>query len=122
MPNAFLSMNKSQKPNQKEIPNHDRSNIQSATDNQNEKVIAPLRYEILSLKSQLKKKDKRIASLDVMLNSVMESHIAEVRVYEDRKDKLEDVMGMLRRGVPHGDILDCLKAKDSNQFQFQKLW
>jgi hypothetical protein len=51
----------------------------------------------------------------------MESHNAEIRAYEDRKDKLEDVMGMLRKRVPHGDILDYLKAKDSNQFQFQKL-
>jgi hypothetical protein len=57
-----------------------------------------------------------------MLNSVMESHNAEVRAYEDRMDKLEDVMGMLRKRVPHGDILEYLKAKDSNQFQFQKLW
>jgi hypothetical protein len=57
-----------------------------------------------------------------MLNSVMESHNAEVRAYEDRMDKLEDVMGMLRKRVPHGDILEYLKGKDSNQFQFQELW
>ena len=73
-----------------------------------------LRNEIASLKSRLTKKDDRIASLDVMLNSVMESHNAEVRAYEDLKDKLEDVIEKLRNRVPHSDILDYLKVKDRN--------
>ena len=84
------------------------------TDNQNEKLIDSLKNEIASLKSQLKKRDDRIASLDVMLNQVMESHNAEVRAYEDLKDKLEDVIEMLRNRVPHSDILDYLKVKDRN--------
>jgi septal ring factor EnvC (AmiA/AmiB activator) len=97
-------------------------NNQSITDNQNEKIIDSLKNEIASLKFQLRKKDDRIASLDVMLNRVMESHNAQVRAYEDLKDKLEDVIAMLRKRVPHGDILEYLKVKDSNEYQFQKLW
>jgi hypothetical protein len=87
------------------------------TDNQNEKIIDSLRNEILSLKSQLKKKDDRITSLDVMLNQIMGSHNSEVRAYEDLESNLEDLIDMLRKRVPHGDILDYLKVKDSG-----KLW
>ena len=97
-------------------------NIDTPTDNQNEKIIGSLRNEISDLKSQLKKKDERIASLDVMLNQIMESRNSEVRAYEDLESKLEDVVEMLRKRVPHGDILDYLKVKDSNEFQFRKLW
>jgi chromosome segregation ATPase len=97
-------------------------NNQSPADTQNEKMIDSLRNEIADLKSQLKKKDERISTLDVMLNQIMESHNAEVRAYEDLKDKLKDVIEMLRRRAPHGDILEYLKVKDSNQFQFRKLW
>jgi predicted RNase H-like nuclease (RuvC/YqgF family) len=97
-------------------------NNQPPADTQNEKIIDSLRNEITSLKSLLKKKDDRIASLDVMLNQIMESHNAEVRAYEDLEGKLEDVIDMLRKSVPHGDILDFLKVKDSNQFQFRNLW
>ena len=85
------------------------------TDNKNGKILDSLRNEIAFLKSQLKKKDDRIASLDVMLNQIMESHNAEVRAYEDLKDKLEDLVEMLRKKVPHGEILAYLKVKDSNQ-------
>jgi septal ring factor EnvC (AmiA/AmiB activator) len=91
------------------------SNNHTLTDNQNEQTLNSLRNEIASLKSRLTKKDDRIASLDVMLNTVMESHNAEVRAYEDLKDKLEDVIEMLRKRVPHSDILDYLKVKDRNQ-------
>jgi predicted nuclease with TOPRIM domain len=73
-----------------------------------------LRNEIESLKFRLPEKDDRIASLDVMLNTLMESHNAEVRAYEDLKDKLEDVIEKLRERVPHSDILDYLKVKDRN--------
>ena len=73
-----------------------------------------LRNEIASLKFQLTKKDDRIASLDVMLNTLMESHNAEGRAYEDLKDKLEEVIEMLRKRVPHSDILGYLKVKDRN--------
>ena len=59
-------------------------NNQSRTDNQNEKIIDSLRYEIASLKSQLKKRDDRISSLDVMLNQIVESHNAEVRADHDQ--------------------------------------
>jgi vacuolar-type H+-ATPase subunit I/STV1 len=83
---------------------------------QDEQALNFLRNEIAALKFQLKKKDDRIASLDVVLNSVMESHTAEVRAYEDLKDKLEDVIEMLRNRVPHSDILDYLKVKDRNGF------
>ena len=89
-------------------------NNHTLTDNQNEQTLNSLRNEIVSLKFRLNKKDDRIASLDVMLNTVMESHNAEVRAYEDLKDKLEDVIEMLRKRVPHSDILDYLKVKDRN--------
>ncbi len=90
------------------------SNNHTLTDNQNEKTMNSLRNEIAFLKFRLKKKEDRIASLDVMLNTLMESHNAEVRAYEDLKDKLEDVIEKLRNRVPHSDILDYLKVKDRN--------
>ena len=89
-------------------------NIQSPTDPQNEKMIDSLRIEIADLKSALKKKDERISTLDVMLNQIMEANTAEVRAYEDLEGKLEEVIEMLRRRVPHGDILEWLKVKDRN--------
>ena len=58
-------------------------NTQSPTDSQTEKIIDSLKYEIESLRSQLKKKDDRIASQDVILKQISESHHAEVRAYED---------------------------------------
>ena len=85
-------------------------------DNQNEQTLNSLRNEIASLKFRLTKKDDRIASLDALLNTLMESHNAEVRAYEDLKDKLEDVIEKLRKRVPHSDILDFLKLKDRNGF------
>ena len=81
-------------------------NTQSPTDNQTEKIIESLKYEIESLKSRLKKKDDRIASQDVILRQITESHTSEVRAYEDLEGKMEDVIDILRRRVPHGDILD----------------
>jgi hypothetical protein len=97
-------------------------NNHTPTDSQNEKIIDSLKYEIASLKFQLTKKDDRISTLDAMPNQIMESHSAETRAYEDLKDKLGDVIEMLRKRIPHGDILDFLKVKDSNEFQFRKLW
>jgi chromosome segregation ATPase len=90
-------------------------NNYTLTDNQSERTLNFLRDEIASLKARLTKKDDRIVSLDAMLNTLMESHNAEVRAYEDLKDKLEDVIEMLRKRVPHSDILDYLKVKDRNQ-------
>ena len=89
-------------------------NNHTLTDNQNEQTLNFLRDEIASLKSRLTKKDDRIASQDALLNTLMESHNAEVRAYEDLKDKLEDVIEMLKKRVPHSDILDYLKVKDRN--------
>ena len=89
-------------------------NIQSPTNTRNEKILDSLRNEIESLKSRLKKKDEKIATLDVMLNQIVESHITEVRAYKHLEGKLEDVIEMLRKRMPHGDILDFLKVKDRN--------
>ena len=90
-------------------------NNPTLTDNQNEQTLNFLRNEIADLKSRLTKKEDRIATLDVMLNQIMESHHAEIRAYEDLEDKLKDVIEKLRNRVPHGDILDFLKVKDRNQ-------
>ena len=90
-------------------------NNHTLTDDQNEQTLNFLRDEIASLKSRLTKKDDRIASLDAMLNTLMESHNAEVRAYEDLEGKREDVIEKLRKRVPHSDILDYLKVKDRNQ-------
>ena len=90
------------------------TNNHTLTDNQNEKIMNSLRNEIASLKFRLTKKDDRIASLDALLNTLIESHNAEVRAYEDLKDKLDDVIEKLRNRVPHSDILDYLKVKDRN--------
>jgi chromosome segregation ATPase len=89
-------------------------NNHTLTDDQNEQALNSLRNEIASLKSRLTKKDDRITSLDAMLNQIMESHNAEIRAYEDLKDKLEDVIEKLRNKVPNSDILDYLKVKDRN--------
>ena len=75
-------------------------NNHTLTDNQNEQALNFLRDEIVSLKSRLTQKDDRIASLDALLNSLMESHNAEVRAYEDLKDKLEDVIEKLKKKGP----------------------
>ncbi len=92
-------------------------NDHTLTDTQGEQTLHSLRDEIADLKSRLTKKEDRIATLDVMLNTVMESHHAEVRAYEDLKDKLEDVIEMLRKQIPHLDILDYLKVKASNELR-----
>ena len=89
-------------------------NNHTLTDKENEQTLIYLRNEIESLKSRLTKKDDRIASLDALLTTLMESHNAEVRAYEDLKDKLEEVIEKLRKRVPHSDILDYLKVKDRN--------
>jgi chromosome segregation ATPase len=91
-------------------------NNHTLTDNQNEQTLNFLRDEIASLKSRLTKRDDRITSLDALLNTLMDSHNAEIRAYEDLKDKLEDVIEKLRNRVPHSDILDYLKVKDRNGF------
>jgi len=90
-------------------------NNHTPTDNENEQTLNFLRNEIDSLKFQLKKKEERIASLDVMLNMVMEGQHSEVRAYEDLEDKMKDVIEKLRERIPHSDILDYLKVKDRNQ-------
>jgi len=91
-------------------------NNHTPTDNQSEQTLNFLRDEIASLKFQLKKKDERISTLDVMLNQIMESHTIQRRAYEDLEGKLEDVIEMLRKRVPHSDVLDFLKVKDRNGF------
>jgi len=91
-------------------------NNHTLTDNQNEQTLMFLKDEIASLKSRLTKKDDRIASLDALLTTLMEGHNAEVRAYEDLKDKMEDVTEKLRKRAPHSDILDYLKVKDRNPF------
>ena len=97
-------------------------NNHTPTDDQNEKIIDSLRYEIASLKFQITKKDDRISTLDAMLNQVMEAHTIHVQGYKDLEDKMQDVIDMLIKRTPHGDILDYLKVKDSNEYQFRKLW
>ena len=47
----------------------------------------------------------------------MESHNAEVRAFKDLGGKVEEVIEMLRKRVPHLDILDFLKVKDSDELQ-----
>jgi septal ring factor EnvC (AmiA/AmiB activator) len=51
------------------------------TDDENEEILDSLRNEIADLKSRLTKKDDRIASLDTMLNTVMEGHHSQIRAY-----------------------------------------
>ena len=75
-------------------------NDHTLTDNQSEQTLNSLSNEIASLESRLTKKDERIASLDALLNTLMESHNAEVRAYEDLKDKLEDVIEISLCNVP----------------------
>jgi NTP pyrophosphatase (non-canonical NTP hydrolase) len=85
------------------------------TDDKNEELINSLRNEISDLKSRLTKKDERIATLDLMLKTVMEGHHAQIRAYEDLEDKLDAVIEKLRNRVPHSIILDFLKVKHSDR-------
>jgi len=94
------------------------TNNYSPTD-KNEETEKFLRYEIADLKSALRKKDDQILTLDNMLKQIMDAHHAEVRAYEDLESKLEDVVDKLRKGVPHGDILDFLKVKDSEMRNYR---
>ena len=87
------------------------------TDIEKEETIKFLRYGIADRKSALKKEDDRIATLDVMLNQIMASHAAEVKAYEDLEGKPEDVVDMLRKRIPHLDILDYLRVKDSDEMR-----
>ena len=64
-------------------------NNHTLADNQNDEALNSLRNEIADLKSRLTKKDDRIASLDTMLNTVMEGHHSQIRAYQDLEDKLE---------------------------------
>jgi len=82
-------------------------------DNKNEETEKFVTYEIADLRSALRKKDDEILTLNNMLKQIMEAHHAEVRAYEDLEDKMEDLIDKLRKRVPHGDILDFLKVKDS---------
>ena len=50
---------------------------QTLSGNQTEQTLTSLRNEIADLKSRLTKKDDRIATLDVILNQIMESHHAK---------------------------------------------
>ena len=92
-------------------------NNQTLTDNENEQTLNFLRNEIADLKSRLTKKQDRIATLDIMLNQIMQSKTGEVRAYEHLEGKLEDVIEMLRKRVQHGDILVFLKIKDRNPLE-----
>jgi len=56
-------------------------NNHTLAENQNEQSLNFLRNEIADLKSRLTKKDDRIASLDTMLNTVMEGHHSQIRAY-----------------------------------------
>jgi NTP pyrophosphatase (non-canonical NTP hydrolase) len=89
-------------------------NNHTLTDNENEQTLNSLRNEIADLKSRLTKKDERIATLDLMLKTVMEAHHAEVRAFEDLEDKLDYVIEKLRNRIPHSIILDYLKVKHSD--------
>ena len=81
-------------------------------DNQNEELIKSLRNEISSLRSHLEKKEEKIAALDTMLNTTLECLKAERHACADIQDKLEDVIEMLKKRVPPGDILYFLRVKD----------
>jgi len=92
-------------------------NIYPPTDPQIEELIRSLRNEIASLKSKLGKKDDEILTLTNMLKQIVEAHHAAVRAYADLENKLDDLIEMLRKRVPHGDILDFLKVRDSGEMR-----
>ena len=91
--------------------------IYPPVDPQNEELIRCLKNEITSLKSKLEKKDDRIETLENMVNTTMKCLNARTRGWEDLEDKLEDVVEKLRKRIPHCDILDFLKVKDSNEMR-----
>ncbi len=53
-----------------------------------------------------------MATLNNMLNTTVECLDAERHTYRDLKDKLEEVIEMLKKRAPHSDILDFLRVKD----------
>jgi len=92
-------------------------NIYPRVDPQNEELIRCLKNEITSLKSKLEKKDDRITTLENMVNTTMKCLNARTQGWEDLNDKLLDVVDMLRKRVPHCDILDFLKVRDSEEMR-----
>ena len=93
------------------------TNIDPPADPQNDELIRSLTNEINSLKSKLEKKDDRIETLENMVNTTMKCLNARTQGWEDVEDKLLDVIDMLRKRVPHCDILDFLKVKDSEEMR-----
>ena len=91
--------------------------IYPLADPQNKELIRSLKNEIISLKSKLEKKDDQIVTLENMVNTTMKCLNARTRGWEDLEDKLEDVVEKLRKRIPHCDILDFLKVKDSNEMR-----
>jgi hypothetical protein len=81
-------------------------------DPQKEELINSLRNEITSLKSRLNKKEEKVVALENMLNTTLYCLNTERHACADLKDKLEDVIEMLKKRVPQGDILDFLRVKD----------
>jgi predicted RNase H-like nuclease (RuvC/YqgF family) len=84
-------------------------NNQSLTDNKNEEIIDSLTSEITSLKIQLMKKDDRISSLDAMLNTLMKSHSAETRAYEDLRKGLCFIYPRMHRLDPRLSLIKFWK-------------
>ena len=52
-----------------------------------------------------------------MLNTTMKCLNARTHGWADLEDKLLDVIDMLRKRVPHCDILDFLKVRDSDEMR-----
>ena len=82
------------------------------TDPQREELINSLKNEITSLKFRLEKKEEKVVTLENMLNTTMKCLNARNDGWGDLRDKLEDVIEMLKKRVSYGDILDFLKVKD----------
>ena len=95
--------------------------IYPPVDPQNDELIRSLRNEIDSLRSKLQKKDDRIETLNNMLNTTMKCLNARTLGWADLEDKLLDVIDMLRKRVPHGDILDFLKVRDSDEMRTYRI-
>ena len=66
-------------------------------DNQNEVLIQSLKNEITSLKFRLEKKEEKVVTLENMLNTTMHCLNTERHACADLKDKLEEVIQMLRK-------------------------
>ncbi len=61
--------------------------------------------------NSLRRKEEELEFYKNLSEMTMASNNAEVRAYEDLKDRLEDITDMVRRQKPYWQILDFIQGR-----------